>query len=257
MRTRRLSPFGTEVRDVALDRLCERDPEGLRRLICEARVCVFRDQDLSDAGFVRVLQALGDMMFTEGETEVAGQPELNVVTNVGRDRPPRSVFHTDTSYVDAPPAFTALRAVDVPERGGETVFSDQIAVFAALPEAVRKRLRGRRLRHAGGSMDVARDAAWHPLVRRHPVTGEAALFLSTPARCDRIEGLGETESRRIIELLYRRSTRAHTLLRHRWRPGDVVFWDDRTTLHKGDHSAVVGARTFHRGMVRGERPVAA
>lgn len=62
------------------------------------------------------------MTFTEGETPVAGFPDLNVISNVGRT-PPRSVFHVDTSYVRRPPAYTALRAVQIPAQGGETLFT--------------------------------------------------------------------------------------------------------------------------------------
>ena len=94
---------------------------------------VLRGQDADDAGFVRFLRSFGPTMFTVGETPVPGHPELNVVSNVGRVKPPRSTFHTDTSYVRKPPAFTALRAVAVPERGGQTLFTNQYAAYDTLP----------------------------------------------------------------------------------------------------------------------------
>ena len=68
--------------------------------------------DVDDEGFLRFLRSFGDLQFTEGETPVPGVDELNVISNVGRTTPPRSTFHTDTSYVRNPPAYTALRAVD-------------------------------------------------------------------------------------------------------------------------------------------------
>ena len=229
----------------------------MRGLLGEARVAVFRDQSLDDRDFAGALSALGEMMFTDGETPVPDVPQLNIVTNVGRTRRPRSVFHTDTSYVAQPPAFTALRAVQVPASGGATLFSDQVAVLRALPAKVRSKLEGRRIRHAYGTDTLPEEEAWHPALRRHPETGEAALYLSTPERCDAISDTENGEARRAIRLLYQRSCRAAKLYRHRWRAGDVVIWDGRLTLHRADHSAVVGDRTFHRGMVRGERPIPA
>ena len=98
------------------------------------------DQAERDAAFVRFLEHLGPMTFTSGETPVAHQPMLNLVSNVGRMTPPKSVFHTDTSYVSSPPAYTALRAVAVPEAGGDTVFVNQYAAYDTLPPAAQQRL---------------------------------------------------------------------------------------------------------------------
>ena len=255
MDIRPLHPFGAEISGVAVGAL--EDPGAVREAVSRARVAVFRGQNVGDADFLTFLRQLGELMFTAGETPVEGEPDLNVVTNVGRTRTPRSVWHTDTSYVGAPPAFTALRAVAVPESGGATLFTDQVAAAEGLPLWALDWLRGRRVRHAYGTDALAEEEAWHPVLRRHPVTGETALYLSTPERCDRVSDSDDRMARRVIDLLYRRSTRPSNVYRHRWRAGDVVIWDDRLTLHKADHSKVVGDRTFHRGMVRGETPMMA
>ena len=255
MRLRSLEPFGAEVEDLQLANADAARADDLRDLVCRARVCVFRGQQADDAGFERFLQSLGEMMFTEGETPVADTPSLNVVTNRNRTRPPRSVFHTDTSYVARPPAFTALRAIEVPSSGGQTLFSDQVSVLDALPTAIRDCLDGRAIRHAYTAPGLDEVAHWHPAIRRHPVTEERALYLSTPERCSALSGEEDAHrGARMIRALYGRSTRPRGLYAHTWRTGDIVIWDDRTTLHRADHSAVVGHRTFHRGMVRGEVP---
>ena len=84
--------------------------------------------------FVALLSSLGPLMFTLGETPVKKHPELNIVTNVNRQRRPRSVFHSDTSYVAHPPAVSALFAVDVPKFGGATKFTDQYLALDLLEE---------------------------------------------------------------------------------------------------------------------------
>lgn len=257
MRVRATEPFGAEVSDVRLDTASDGVVAALREETSFRRVLVVREQELGPRTFADFLSRLGESMFTEGETPVADEPRLNLVTNRNRTRPPRSVFHTDTSYVERPPAFTALCAVDVPMRGGETLFSDQVRAARTLPDAARERLAGRTLRHTYTAPGRAEAAAWHPALRRHPLTGETALYLSTPERCARVSGADARTSRRAIQLLYAHSIRARRILRHRWREGDVVIWDDRLTLHKADHSAVHGARAFYRGMVRGERPLMA
>ena len=115
-------------------------------------------------------------MFTLGETPVPEAPDINIVSNVGRTVSPRSVFHTDTSYVDQPPAFGAMRAVTLPEVGGETLFSDQVQAAADLPHSVAKWLSGRTLLHQTSSRDGSISQARHPLLQLNPITGATTLF---------------------------------------------------------------------------------
>ncbi len=226
-------------------------------LIASARVVVFRGQQADDAQFVRFLRGLGRLTFTRGETPVEGAPDLNIVTNLGRSTPPRSVFHTDSSYMASPPSFTALRPAQLPNAGGQTLFSDQVRVASELTPAVRRWLAGRRVLHRSTGIDRETESHWHPLFRRHPLTGETALFLSTPQRCVELSGADRATAQRVIGALYRRSTRPSRLYRHRWQAGDILVWDNRVTMHRADHADVSGARVLHRGMVAGEVPQAA
>ena len=230
-------------------------PEGLTAALDRHAVVAVRGADLSDSDLVALLAELGEAMFTSGEVAVEGQPSLNVVTNKGRDRPPRSRFHTDSSYYRRPPAYTALRPVAVPRSGGATVFIDmREAVHTVDAEA----LRGRRARHVvtGVEPDPGEETeSWQPLLRRHP-SGSEALYLSVPERVVEVEGCSEAEARELVDALYATAI-AQPQIRHEWVVGDLLIWDNRTTLHRGDHSAVVGERTLHRGMVRGELPVLA
>lgn len=257
MHTRPLSPFGTEVFDIDVGSISVEQAASVRELIGRARVAVFREQLIDDAGLLRFLRALGEITFTEGETPLDGAPGLNEVSNVGRKTPPRSVFHTDTSYVARPPAFTALRAVCLPTHVGATLFSDQVAALETLPKRCRSPLQGCSVRHRVTGLDGRSEEISHPLFTRHPVTGEAALYLSTPERCVALSGFDDAIGARIIRMLYRHSIRPSRLYQHAWQQGDVLVWDNRVTMHRADHHEVVGDRVLHRGMVAGEVPIAA
>ncbi len=249
-----LKPFGAEVSGVQIGNPDALQPASVLALLAEHRVVVFRGQSGGDHELVAFLQSLGPLMFTAGETPVAGSPDLNVVSNMGRKTRPRSVFHTDTSYVDRPPAIGALRAVVLPSNGGETLFSDQLATAAGLPDRIIAWLAARTVIHATVAPDGTIEQVAHPLLQRHPVTGETTLFLSTPERCSGLSGTDADTSRRILSVLYRRSTRTRCLYRHEWRQGDVVLWDNRATMHRADHTNVSGDRVLHRGLVRGDIP---
>ena len=254
MRLRFLKPVGVTVTSLAVPDASAGEITDLRQLLADHGVVVLPGQDVDDAAFVAFLQRFGALAFTTGETAVAGYPDLNVVSNVGRTTPPRSVFHVDTSYVRRPPAYTALRAVTVPAQGGETVFTNQYLAFETLPPPVRDRLAGRTIRHRVTGLDLGRDdetAADHPVFRPHPISGRTALYISTPERCVSISGLAEAEARATIELLYAHSTADGNTYRHAWSPGDIVMWDNGCVLHRADHTDVSGDRVMHRGMVAG------
>jgi len=247
-------PLGATVTGVRIGATDAEQVRQLELLLAEHGVVVMPGQDTDDAGFVSFLRQFGDLVFTTGETPVPGFPDLNVVSNVGRATPPRSNFHVDTSYVRRPPAYTALRAVTIPEQGGETVFTNQYLAYETLPADVRTALSGRTITHVVTGLELGEEeetAAGHPVFRPHPVSGRTALYLSTPPRCAAISGLAAAEAAEMVAFLYDHSTRPDNTYRHAWSPGDVVMWDNGCVMHRGDHSAVVGDRVMHRGMSAG------
>ena len=252
MKTEVLTPVGVRVTGLRVQETGPDDVAALKRLLAEHGVLVLPDQDVDDAGFVAFLRGFGPLAFTEGETPVEGFPDLNVVSNVGRTTPPRSSFHVDTSYVRSPPAYTALRGVRIPARGGQTVFTNQYLAHDTLPDALRARAEGRTVTHVLTGLDLpdgAETSAEHPLLRPHPVTGRPALYLSTPQRCAAVSGLDDAEAAELVAALLAHSTADDNAYRHSWSPGDVVVWDNAVVLHKADHEGVVGDRVMHRGMV--------
>jgi len=246
-------PVGALVRGITVTRLDPATVAHLRALLAVHGVLVLPDQQrVDDAEFARFLVSFGELVFTTGETPVPHAPLLNVITNVGRTRKPRSEFHVDTSYLRTPPAYTALRAVTVPRRGGHTMFSNQYAAYASLSWKLKARIRDRMVTHVVTGLDLdegAQASARHPLALRHPLSGRAALYLSTRQRCREVSGMAADEAARLIDDLLTHSTRADNVFRHQWRAGDVVIWDNRCVMHKADHDAVLGDRVMHRGTV--------
>lgn len=255
---RMLSPFGVEAIGLKITDINGESINAVKAAIARHGFMVFRNQWLGDEAFIAFLNKLGQLTFTLGEKPVVGASMLNLVTNVGRERPPRSVFHTDTSYIAQPPAFTALRIVKVPSSGGETLFCNQYRAYETLPKSVKQRFNQAKVLHmvSGLTLDENQEKqTWHPLFRRHPISAQIALYLSTPERCQAISGVNTEEGRRIIKLLYKHSIRKSRVYRHSWQPGDIVIWDNRCTMHRADHSQVVGHRVLHRGLIAGDRPV--
>lgn len=253
METTELNPIGMQVRGLVLDEVDSSTIATLQNLLAEHGVLVLPGQhDVDDDTFTRFLKSFGSMTFSVGETPVEGHADLNLISNVGRTSPPKSEFHVDTSYVSRPPAYTALRAVQIPAEGGETLFSNQYRAYETLPQQVKDDLRDATITHVVTGLDLADDeesSAQHPIFREHPVTGATSLYLTTAKRCESVSGMGEDQARATVEYLLAHSTDEDNLYRHAWSQGDVVMWDNGCVLHKADHSGVVGDRVMHRGMV--------
>lgn len=207
----------------------------------------------SPASLIGFLRQMGKIIFTDGETPAPGFPELNIVTNSGRNTKPKSVFHSDTTYVERPPSYSALIAIEVPEQGGATLFTDQYRALETLDTSLRILLDGALVLH--GPTDVPEtDAFWHPLIRRNPETQRDALFLTSLARCQKLQLRNGMDRSDLLPILYHHSQTFEQPRRHTWSSGDILIWDNRCTLHAADHSAVVGTRTLYRGLIEGEQP---
>ncbi|MCY7397056.1 MAG: TauD/TfdA family dioxygenase [Nocardioides sp.] len=247
-----LHPLGVRVTDAPLAEIGPEQVRELKDLLGRHGVVVLPGQEVDDDTFLGFLQQFGELTFSTGETPVPGHEDLNLISNVGRTTPPRSTFHVDTTYVRTPPAYTALRAVQIPEKGGETLFTDQYAAFETLPADVRERLEGRSITHVVTGLELSEEdetSAEHPVFRPHPTTGRPVLYLSTAARCAALSGMAPDEAAETVALLLEHSTREDNTLRHAWSPGDVVMWDNGCVMHRADHADVIGDRVMHRGMV--------
>ena len=161
-------------------------------------------------------------------------------------------WHSDFSFLPAPPCASILYAEQVPEVGGDTLWIDMGRALCALPLQQRRLLQGDS-RHSyrqtlwrthapaadeqfRGSIRIDRNnpeadaETRHPAICRHPETGEALLFVN-PTYTTRIEGLEDQQSRELLASLYRHCTRPEFSCRFKWRPGSIAIWDNRSTLH--------------------------
>lgn len=176
-------------------------------------------------------------------------------------------WHTDDSYLATPAKATLLHSIELPSRGGTTWFCNMHSVYEALPESMRRKIDGRRAVHGYDtrrarnrpSQRTAEEVAEtpdveHPLVRTHPDTGRKALYLNFN-RLDRIVGLEREESDALLDELAAEARKPEHHHGHAWKPGDVVIWDNRATMHRVDVDYPVGEpRIMQRVLIEGDRP---
>jgi taurine dioxygenase len=169
------------------------------------------------------------------------------------------------SYLELPPDASMLYALEIPPNGGNTSFCGMQAVWRALPASLKAKLGARRIKHDGtfNSGGYVRQGvtptddpqkapgAWHPAICVHPVTGEPALYLGR-RRNSYVEGLSRAESDAFLDELWSFVDSPQFIYEHRWRIGDLVVWDNRTTMHRRDPFDNASRRVMHRTQIKGK-----
>jgi len=241
-------------------------------LVVEHKVVFLRDQhhltDQAQEGFAKLL---GDPV-SHPTVPVADNTEY--VLELDSENGGRAdSWHTDVTFVDAYPRTSILRALVVPESGGDTIWSNTEAAYATLPQPLKLLANNLRAIHSNlydygarrpniTTAEAKRYAevfsstiyeTEHPVVRVHPESGKPSLLLGHFLQ--RFVGISAHDSKLIFELLQSHATLEENTIRWRWSPGDVAIWDNRATQHKAINDYGNQKRVMHRVTITGDVPV--
>ena len=273
--------LGAEIQGVDLQTLEADDFARIYRGWLDHAVLLFRGQTLDDDDLIAFSERFGDLDWApvqeSGRRFVEGHPEIYVVSNVMENGAPigslgagEATWHTDMSYLQDPPKASILYALEVPPSGGNTYFNSMYRAYEFLPDAVKKRIEGKTLKHdatynSGGYVrqgvaaiddPVTSPGTYHPLVCTHPETKRRVLYLGR-RRNAYIEGLSLAESESLLDELWMYANREELEWHNEWRVGDLVLWDNRCTMHRRDPFDASSRRVMHRTQIKGEtRPSA-
>ena len=262
--------IGAEIHRVDLSRPLPPDQlQAVRDAFLKWKVVFFRDQNLDHAQHVALARQFGDPTIGHAVFgHVEGHPEIY---SVAKNRTANEKYeamtvtpwfgwHTDVTAAVNPPSASILRGVTIPPYGGDTFWTNLAAAYNGLSETMRGFVDGLRGIHAfeprgdgkaGGAYNekVKRRAlrSEHPLVTVHPETGERMLFVS-PSFLKSIVGLTPRESMKILEILWEHVVRPEYTVRFKWNPGDIAFWDNRSTAHLAPRD--IFASDFDRQLYR-------
>ena len=248
-------------------------------------VLVFPNQRISDAEHVAFTRHFGEPeIFHQTSLHLRSDRvrEIFLVSNVdetGRLMAPgepsqrqlssSQQWHTDSSYRPMPSAGSLLHGIEISRTGGVTQFINMCMVYDELPESLRRQVEGRKARHDFGMLSrlvgsppptpeecAAMPPVWHPMVRRHPVTGRKSLYVSSIYN-DAIEEMEDDAARRLVEELTEFAAQSKYMYRHVWEPHDVLMWDNRCTVHAVTPHDPMERRVMHRTTIVGREPVTA
>jgi len=242
-----------------------------------SQVLVFRSQRFTPAGFLGFAKKFG-----RPEPHVIDQfhhPEhadILILSNRRKNGEPIGLadagtyFHTDYSYLEVPARATLLCSIEVPGKGGDTLFADQYAAYDGLSSSLKRQVEGLVALHHYGNRDdldqTSRTVAsvltedqekkvtWvrHPVARRHPITGRTALYAVSGSSFG-IEGMPQDEAIDLLDELKRHATQQKYQCRLKYGVGDVVVWDNASLLHSATLIDPDDPRTLWRITVKEER----
>jgi taurine dioxygenase len=274
------SAIGAEVTGVELTRPLEAEAvELLARALAEHCVLLIRNADITPEQHIAFSRQFGPL---EGhvlaEFSLPDHPEIFVVSNVKEAGKLKGAvyagqfWHSDISYMEKPSLGSLLLCHEMPAVGGDTMWANMYMAYDTLSEPMKAFIGGLKAVHDYShaydtyfsklpdrppltpAQRAKTPPVEHPMVRTHPVTGRKALYVN-PGFTKGIVGMPEEESRPILDFLFRHSTRPEFTYRHKWRVHDMMFWDNRCSMHYAlaDYDFSV-RRHMHRTTIAGDAP---
>ncbi len=269
--------FGAEVDGIDLLTLADADRRALQDAFRDHSLLCIRGQDhLTPAQFADFATLFGELDTYPFMTPLDEHPNvIPIIKEPGAKLNFGGGWHTDTSYNERPPAITMLHAIEVPARGGDTLFSNTALAFEAWSDGMRALVEPLQgvysaaiVHGSGGAYAQANDKQAdayqrrneraeerneHPLIRTHPVTRKQAIYCSL-AHTMRIRNMSRKDSLPLLQLLQDQATRVEFQSRVHWRPGTITMWDNRCVWHYALNDYHGQRRHMHRITIKGERP---
>jgi taurine dioxygenase len=238
--------LGAEVRGLDVRNIPPEIGKELYRGWLRYHVLVVHGPVISEEELIDFGKCFGPIERARLKSPLASRPEIMVISNirengqtVGALPDGELSFHFDRIHQKIPNKAGVLHALEIPDRGGETMFSNMCLAYETLPETTRRRLEGLTAlstyeygqTHAEKKrLSDETPSAVHPVVRTVPESGKKALYVCR-LMTDRINELPEAESRELLEELFEQAEQPRFHYEHQWRPGDVLIWDNRCTIH--------------------------
>ena len=267
------APAGAEVECSNLAKLGAADRKKIHDAWLDHLFLVFHDQRLSDPALVEVSRIFGEPEIAAVAPKDGIFQQIAVISNVLEDGKPigalgagELLWHSDHSFNERPLGAAMLYALEVPDEGGDTFFSNMYLALDTLPTALRQRIEGLTIKNDGSlnSAGIRRTNAVisdlrtyegpsHPIVRTHPETGLNTLYLGRRPNAY-VNGLSIEESEALLDELWAHATQLRFAWAHKWSVGDLVVWDNRCLMHRRDRFDQNARRVMHRAQCAGDRP---
>lgn len=279
------APLGAEVIGLNLQAsISDDDHTILNQAWLDHKVLLFRGQRMDFDQQISFSKVFGELeapvmkllKYTDGTGQKSSvPPEITIVSNIKENGKPigqlgngEALWHSDSNFIEEPPAGAMLHGVEIPPVGGNTSFMDMATVLETLPQELRDIIEGRYCKHDPSlsstgvkrkDFDEVTDVSKslgpeHPLIRTHPKTKQKILFLGRRPNAY-IVGLPIDESEDLLNRLWAHSQNQSCIYEHSWQVGDILLWDNRAVMHRRDSFDDKYRRLMHKTVLKGDKPI--
>lgn len=242
----------------------------IRADLLHYKVIFFRDQDITTEQHLAFARRFGELEVHPFAPHKEGYPEVLAITHDKDSKGRENKWHSDVTWREAPSLGSVLRAIEVPEVGGDTLFSDMYAAYDNLADDIKALIDDKKAVHdfahfrklmiaKGKSAEEIEEMnrkypmVEHPVVRTHPETGRKALYVNV-AFTQHIVGMDKDKSDALLAFLYAQAAIPEYQCRFSWQKNSIAFWDNRSCQHYAVSDYWPAVRRMERVTIVGDRP---
>jgi len=271
--TRPPSPaLGTEILGVDLSApLSDSNFAQIENIWHENLVILLRDQILSEDDQLRFAQRFGQLSTSHTRRFNTDSPSVMLISNIRKNGKAIGAlpdgemhFHTDQCHQEKPAKGSMLYSIEIPSKGGNTLFANCYAAYETLCPEIKAKIEGHKAINAydydlasskrGSKLGDGVPHYAHPIVRTHAITKRKSLYVNRLMTLS-IENMRESESDELLNILFDHQEQTQFIYEHVWRVNDLVLWDNRCALHARTDFSEHERRLLRRVVIAGEKPV--
>lgn len=252
--------IGADLREIDDELIAE-----VRAALLQYKVVFFRDQTITRKQHLNFASAFGELEIHPATPKEQEDREILRIAHGANSRGQENSWHSDVTWRPEPSLGSVLRAIELPEVGGDTLFANMVMAYEALEESLKEKLCkltavhdiarvfAKRLNKDPSSLHDKFPPVEHPVIRTHPETGKRLIYVNI-AFTDYIKDMDRNESDKLLSMLYRQASIPEYQCRFRWAPGSLAFWDNRACQHYAASDYFPNVRVMERATIAGDRP---
>ena len=265
-RVQQMTPaIGAELLDVDLRDFEDTLIAEVRAALLKYKVVFFRDQDLTRPQHIEFARQFGGLEIHPATPKDQPDPEVLRIAHGPKSRGAENMWHSDVTWREAPSLGSILRALELPQVGGDTLFANMVMAYDRLSDEMKEKIEplsashdiarvfARRLGKKAEELHDKYPPMVHPVVRTHPETKERVIYVNG-AFTDHIVDMDPQESRDLLDTLYKTAWNPELQCRFRWQVGSMAFWDNRACQHFAASDYYPDVRVMERVTIEGDRP---
>ncbi|MEE3059357.1 MAG: TauD/TfdA family dioxygenase, partial [Pseudomonadota bacterium] len=239
--------------------------EEVHSALLQYKVVFFRDQPLDREQHIAFARGFGELEIHPATPADQPDPEVLRIAHGPKSRGSENNWHSDVTWRERPSLGSILRAIELPDNGGDTLFANMVMAYDRLSDAMKKKIDGlvavhdiarvfaKRLGKAPEELHEKYPPSEHPVVRTHPETKERLIYVND-GFTSHIKDMNAQESDAILKKLYQTAWNPEVQCRFRWAPGSLAFWDNRACQHFAASDYFPNVRVMERVTIAGDKP---